>query len=125
MTTGSEYEEWTRKAASEAIAKGHNDPANLRELLIWTLSKTTHTAVEAYFRRHHHDKQLLAALVTIALEGEDAGDAPWAAANTLAEFPASLLMEHKAALVELSEHNWDYLNKPARSALRKIDANAT
>ena len=125
MTTGSEYEERERKAASEALAKGHSDPANLRELLIWTTSKTTRPTVEAYFRKHHHDKKLLAALVSIALEGEDAGDAPWAAANTLAEFPVSMLMEHKLALIELSKHEWDYLNKPARAALRKIDANAT
>jgi hypothetical protein len=26
----------------------------------------------------------------IALEGEDAGDAPWAAATVIAEFPAAL-----------------------------------
>ena len=125
MTAGSEYEERERKAAFEATAKGHADPANLRELLIWTTSKTTRAAIEAYFRKHHHDKALLAALVSIALEGEDAGDAPWAAANTLAEFPASMLMEHKAALVDLSKRDWDYLNNPARAALRKIDASAT
>ena len=125
MTTGSEYHERERRAAAEAIAKGHSDPVNLRELLIWTTSKTTRPTVEAYFRQHHHDKKLLAALVSIALEGQDAGDTPWAAANTLAEFPASMLMEHEVALVELSKHDWEYLNTPARAALRKIHADAT
>jgi len=116
-----DYQERERKAASAAIAKGHGNPADLRELLIWTTSTTTRADVEAYFRRHHHDKRLLAALVSIALEGEDAGDTPWAAANILSDFPASMLVEHKAALVELSQHDWDYLNRPARAALRKID----
>jgi hypothetical protein len=125
MSGSSTYQERELKAASVAIAKGHRDPSNLRELLIWTTSKTTCAMIESYFHQHHHDKDLLKALVSIALEGEDAGDAPWAAANTIADFPASMLVEHKAALLELSKHEWDYLKKPALDALAKIDSNAT
>jgi hypothetical protein len=124
MAGNSTFEEGELKAASAAIAKGHRDPENLRELLIWTTSKTTRAMVESYFQQHYHDKDLLRALVSIALEGEDAGDAPWAAANTIADFPASMLMEHKAALLELSKHDWDYLKRPALAALAKIAGNA-
>src|SRR6185295_5095773 len=94
MSNYSKYEEGEIAAASAALAQGHTDPKNLRELLIWTTSKTTCAAVEAYFQKHHHDKELLKALFAIALEGEDAGDAPWAAANTIADFPASMLVPH-------------------------------
>src|SRR4051812_36053903 len=113
MAGDSTYQERELKAASTAIAKGHRDSENLRELLIWATSKTTCAMIESYFRQHHHDKELLQALVAIALEGEDTGDAPWAAANTIAEFPAPMLAEHKGALLELSKHDWDYLKKPA------------
>lgn len=108
------------QAASAAIAKGHSDAANLRELLIWTTSKSTAEIVESYFRNHHRDSALLSALFAIAAEGEDAGDAPWAAANTIAAFPADMLKPHKAELAELSQHQWVYLSKPAKDALAKI-----
>ena len=125
MSDNSSYQEGELQAASEAITKGHSDPENLRELLIWTTSKTTCSLINAYFEKHHHDKELLKALIIIALEGEDAGDAPWAAANTIADFPASMLVEHKSALVELSKYEWDYLKQPALKALEKIETHAT
>jgi hypothetical protein len=64
-------------------------------------------------------------LIAIALEGDDAGAAPWAAANTIAEFPAPMLAEHKAALLELSKYDWDYLKKPGLEALAKIGSDGT
>jgi len=73
-----------------------------------------------YFRQHLHDPNLLSALVTIALEGEDAGDAPWAAANTIEEFPVELLAPHEASLRQLSEETWIYLSDPAKRALAKL-----
>src|SRR5262249_41643944 len=103
----------------------HDDSENLRELLIWTTSKTTVAMVEEYFRQHHGDENLLRALFAIAGEGEDAGDAPWAAANTIADFPASMLKKHKAELLELSQHEWLYLKQPALDALAKVDADDT
>ena len=125
MSDYSLYQKGELQAASEAIDKGHRDPENLRELLILTTSKTTCTLIDAYFEKHHQDKELLKALIRIALEGEDAGDAPWAAANTIADFPAAMLVEHKPALVELSEHEWNYLKQPAIKALEKIEKYAT
>jgi hypothetical protein len=115
-----EYESRSREAAAEAIKRGHGDIANLRELLIWTTSKTTAKTVEAYFARHHSDRELLRNLFAIALEGEDAGDAPWAAANVLAEFPASMLRDHKNELLTLSKFEWNYLKTPALKALSKL-----
>lgn len=32
------------------------------------------------------------------------GDAPWAAANTIADFPASMLKKHRTELMELGQH---------------------
>ncbi len=116
----SSYQEQEMRQASAALAKGHQDPDNLRQLLIWTTSTTTIGLVEAYFNRHLGDKDLLRMLVAIAMEGDDAGDAPWAAANVLAEFPATLLAEFKPELMELSEHPWSYLHVPARQALGKL-----
>jgi hypothetical protein len=121
MTDRSNYEEKEFQAAFTAIAKGHRESKNLRELLILTTSKTTCPMIDAYFCKHHHDKELLKALILIAFEGEDAGDAPWAAANTIADFPVLMLVEHKSALVELSQHDWMYLKQPAIKALSKID----
>ena len=115
------YSEQSVRAASAAIAKGHTDPEALRELLIWTTSKTTYEMVISYFRRHLNDPELLVALFAIAAEGEDAGDAPWAAANTIAEFPPEMLKKHRNELVELSKHQWTYLSKPAQDALAKIE----
>jgi hypothetical protein len=116
----STYEERQLAFAAATMAKGHNDVTNLRELLICTTSKTTCAMVEEYFRKHHHDQNLLANLVSIAMEGDDAGDAPWAAANTIVDFPAKMLVEYKPQLVALSKHEWFYLNVPAKEALSKI-----
>ena len=114
------YEEGVRSAARVAISKGHHDLDNLRELLIWTTSMPTCAMVEEYFSQHHDDEKLLAVLIEIALEGEDMGDSPWAAANTAADFPAQMPLKHKAALVDLSKHEWMYLKLPAQKALAKI-----
>jgi hypothetical protein len=116
------YEERIVSAATAAIAKGHHDPENLRQLLIWTTATPTFPMIDAYFRRHHTDNGLLTALVQIALEGEDCGDAPWAAANTIANFPSEMLASHRDALESLAAHPWDYLNVPAKEALAKINA---
>ena len=120
----SSYRQQELHQASAAIAKGHKDPDNLRQLLIWTTSSTTSDLVETYFRQHLNDQELLRALVAIAMEGDDAGDAPWAAANVVAEFPAVLLADFKAELVELSQHPWSYLHVPARRALGKLQGAA-
>lgn len=125
VSSSEEYRASTVKAASAAIGKGHRDLANLRELLIWTTSTTTADMVEEYFRAHHNDSVLLEALFSIAEEGEDCGDAPWAAANTLSEFPVDMLAPFRARLVALSEHPWSYLSKPAAEALAKVEASAT
>lgn len=122
MENRESYEKSSRNAAAEAIKRGHRDVANLRELLIWTTSKTTSEGVQAYFRMHHTDRELLRALFKIAFEGEDAGDAPWAAANVLAEFPAPMLLEHEDDLVTLSKSEWSYVKNPALKALSKLRA---
>ena len=114
------YNEKSVNAAAAAIARGHADPAALRDLLIWTTSKITNEMVMSYFRRHLNDANLLVALFDIAAEGEDAGDAPWAAANTIAEFPPEMLRKHRNQLEELSKHQWTYLSKPAQDALAKL-----
>ncbi len=125
MPSSFAYQKQEMQFAANAIAKGHRDPDNLREILICTTSKTTYPLVSAYFRQHHHDKELLEALFLVAMEGEDAGDAPWAAANTIADFPGLMLREHKAELLELSRHEWMYLKVPAQEALTKIVSHAT
>src|SRR5262245_50647301 len=119
MTKPTDYERWSRSQLADAIAKGHKDPDNLRELLIWTTSKITVSDAEAYFVAHHQDPELVDALIKIALEGEDAGDAPWAAANVLSGFPATMLRKHRAALQRLAQHEWMYFNIPAKKALEK------
>lgn len=116
------HERSSRKAAAEDIQRGHRDTASLRELLIWTTSKATAETVNAYFRMYHSDRELLRALFKLALEGEDAGDAPWAAANVLADFPPSMLFEHKNDLLALSKFEWAYLKGPASKALAKLEA---
>ncbi len=85
------------------MAKGHTDSANLHELLILTTNKITSDTVNAYFNKQHHDPILLAHLMQIALEGEDAGDASWAAANIIAGFPSIMLAKHKRELEILSD----------------------
>lgn len=115
-----DYDAKTREAAIRAVATGHGDPENLREMLIWTTAMTTAPLVEAYFSEHLSDRTLLRDLINIALEGEDAGDAPWAAANMVAMFPAELLQAHRAELETLSREQWVYLNGPAKKALAKL-----
>jgi hypothetical protein len=119
------YEQQAIAAATIAVQRGHADSSNLRELLIWTTSKPTASLVEKYFSSNLQDKELLGQLVTIALEGEDAGDAPWAAANVIAQFPPELLANHQAALEELAAHPWSYLHVPAKAALAKLVGRAT
>ncbi|MEO0374348.1 MAG: hypothetical protein AAF329_06880 [Cyanobacteria bacterium P01_A01_bin.17] len=60
-------------------------------------------------------------LIDVALEGEESGDAPWAAANTMADFPSKMLLEHKSSLETLSQFEWTYLKVPAQKALDKLD----
>lgn len=120
MNSRDAYHAWELSNLSAAITKGHKDKANLRTLLICTTSKTTVDAANRYFEEHHHDDDLLTSLVTIALEGEDAGDAPWAAANVLAEFPANMLQKHEAALTELAGQEWIYLHVPGQKAIEKV-----
>jgi hypothetical protein len=108
------------KAVEDAIDKGHRDHAALRELLIATTSTVTAPKAMEYFRQHLNDADLLASLFNIAAEGEDMGDAPWAAANVIEEFPPELLSRHRNELVELAAHPWMYLHGPAQRALGKL-----
>lgn len=121
MNASDEYRHRSLSAVNAALMRGHKDVKNLREILIWTTSSTTARLVQAYFARHLGDQELVASLVSIALEGEDAGDAPWAAANTLTAFPPSILLAHREAIVELSRYDWDYLNRPAKEILSRLD----
>jgi len=120
--SGLSYNEYCRRAVADAVARGHGDPANLRQILIWTTNKTTASTAEAYLAQHQSDPQLLNCLVATALEGEDAGDAPWAAANIIAGYPAATLLPHKASLEQLARHPWMYLHVPGRRALAKFAA---
>jgi hypothetical protein len=115
----SNYQQWLRDRASHCIAEGHADPTNLRELLILTTNKTTFGIVNGYFNKHQNDSALLANLVKIALEVEDAGDASWAATNIIAGFPAIMLVQHISELEILSNSDWEYLRVPAIKALAK------
>ena len=74
-----------------------------------------------YFRSRLNDPELLAALIDIAMEGEDMGDAPWAAANVIEGFPSAMLKQHKTQLRQIAAKPWTYLSDPARRALRKLD----
>jgi hypothetical protein len=116
----SNYDQWLRDRVSHCVAEGHADLNNLRELLILTTNKTTFDTVNAYFNKLHHDSKLLANLIQIALEGEDAGDAPWAAANIVAEFPSMMLAKHRREIEKLSDSDWEYLKVPSLKALEKI-----
>ncbi len=109
------------KYAAECIERGHQDQQNLRELLILTTDRSTAAMIDRYFAKHHHDSELLQNLIEIALEGEDNGDAPWAAANTLADFPSDMLKPFRRQIEEISKEQWIYLNQPAKLALEKID----
>jgi hypothetical protein len=121
MGSGLTYQELELQAANAAIAKGHNDPANLRYMLIWTKSKSTAPAINAYFAAHQHDTTLVRALIAIASNGE-IGDAPWAAANILASFSASTLVPFIAELQEIIEHDWEHLCRPDTAVLDKAAA---
>ena len=123
MDSRDKYRTLELENLAAALANGHSDPVNLRTLLICTTSKTTVEAAEGYFAQHHNNSALLDSLVAIALEGEDAGDAPWAAANVLADFPSIMLKKHEAALTELAAHPWAYLNIPGQKALQKSRTN--
>ena len=122
MSSRSSYADERRQACEAAAANGYEDPASLRELLIRTTSTVTAPLAEAYFAEHRSDAKLLSLLVEIALEGEDAGDAPWAAANTIADFPAEMLWPHKKSLEKLAAQQWTYLHVPGGRALAKIAA---
>jgi hypothetical protein len=94
----------------------------LRDKLIETTDSTKADAAMGFFRERLNDPVTLARLVEIALEGEDMGDAPWAAANVIAEYPALLLRAHKGELRRIAAEPWDYLDKPAKAALAKLAA---
>jgi hypothetical protein len=96
--------------------------ADIRDKLIETTDQRKAQAAMAFFKERLNDSATLAALVDIALEGEDMGDAPWAAANVIAEYPAALLRRHEAELRLIAAEQWDYLNRPAKAALAKIEA---
>lgn len=91
----------------------------LSDWLVMTTSTATEPEAMAYLRSQM-DAETLNELVQIALEGEDMGDAPWAAANVIAEYPAELLKKHVNQLREIAAEPWDYLNRPAKIALEKI-----
>lgn len=93
----------------------------LRDWLIMTTSTVAAPEALAYLRSHMN-AEMLTDLVQIALEGEDMGDAPWAAANVISEYPAELLIQHESQLREIAAEPWDYLNRPAKVALEKIAA---
>jgi len=92
----------------------------LRDWLIMTTSTETFDSAMEHFRGQLQNPKLLSEPIDIALEGEDMGDAPWAAANVIAEFPAALLRLHEQQLQEIAAEQWDYLNRPAKAALEKI-----
>lgn len=94
--------------------------SNLREWLILTTQKTTYEKAMSHFRQHYDDQKMLTELVAIALEGEDNGDAPWAAANVISEFPVELLIPHETQLRRIAAERWIYLSGPAKKALQKI-----
>ena len=122
MASDTSYREWRLRVVAEAVAKGHRDPANLRELSICTTDRDTAPVAEKYFAEHRQDADLLRSLVEVALEGDDAGDAPWAAANIIESFPGSMLLLHKDGLERLAREEWEYLRLPATRALAKIAA---
>lgn len=117
----SDYEAWSINNAKSCIERGYYNPENLRELLILTTNAHSYDLVMDYFRSHYDSDRLLKSLFAIALEGEDSGDAPWCAANVIAEFPPKMLKAYKDDLIKLSEFEWIYLKDPALEALRKIE----
>ncbi|WP_426029422.1 hypothetical protein [Caulobacter sp. DWP3-1-3b2] len=93
---------------------------DLRSRLMETTEKTKPSGAMAFFAQHFDDHVMLSELIEKALEGEDMGDAPWAAANVIAKFPADLLRLHESALRQIAAEPWDYLSRPAKIALEKI-----
>jgi hypothetical protein len=120
MTSDSSYVRERLRMVAEAASKGHRDPCSLRELLIYTTDTNTGPIALAYFAQHREYPDLLRSLVNIALKGEHAGDAPWAAANIIADYPAKMLLPHKGNLEQLAREQWTYLHEPAKRALAKI-----
>ena len=114
------YTEWRCQVCNAAAAKGFEDPASLRELLICTTDKSTRSIAETYFAQHQDNPELLQLLTNIALEAEGGGDAAWAALNTITTFPAALLKIHQTSLEQLAREEWGYLHVPARQAVAKI-----
>lgn len=76
VMTESSYADERRRVCEAAGSNGYEAPDSLRELLICTTSTVTASMAEAYFAERRNDARLLNLLVAIALEGEDAGDAP-------------------------------------------------
>lgn len=114
------YEQWSIENAEKLIKIGHKDVAILRELLICTTNKISDSIVAPYFNHFLDDEELLMNLFEIALEGDDSGDAPWAAANVISNFPATLLSNYRPQLLEIAAYDWDYLRLPAEKSLAKI-----
>jgi hypothetical protein len=73
MWSEASYDVERRRVCEAAAARGYEDPASLRELLICTTSTVTAPMAEAYFAESRNDPKLLSILVAIALDGEDAG----------------------------------------------------
>lgn len=94
----------------------------LRQLLIETAFRDTSAAAEAKLSSYFHESSFVAAVFSIALEGEDMGDAPWTAANTIEKMPTEMLLPHISKLETLAEEQWMYLHEPARRALARIAA---
>jgi len=92
----------------------------LRDWLIMTTSTVTYDQAIAHLRTRLDDPAFLSELLDIALEGEDAGDAPWAAVNVIEEFSPSLLRRHLPQLTALAGESWTYLSDPAKRALAKL-----
>jgi hypothetical protein len=119
------YEERSIERAQELINLGYRKEGVLRELLICTTSKITCSMVMENFQENYSDNQLLELLFAIALEGDDSGDAPWAAANVISEFSGLMLTPFKGQLIELSNYEWVYLKEPALEALKKVNEQNT
>ncbi len=120
--SGISYDEHCRLALEQALAQGYTDPANLRRILIATTNMKTAPTANRYLEQHRADPELLKALIAIALEGEDAGDGPWTAAYTIAEYPGAMLVPYKTELQAIAQEEWSNLHVPARKALGKIAA---
>jgi hypothetical protein len=119
-TSRDEYRDHTLRQLDQCVRDGHATPETLRALLIWTTVWSTSAQAIQYFQRHMCDEALLPRLIDIALEGEDAGDAPWAAAHLIEMYPADMLRVIEPKLHLLSREPWSYLSGPAWAALEKL-----